>query len=91
MIQKQILEREQQRLLEAERSEQETQAMLQYLERLQVEDLESMQKKKETQKKLMEEVSKCNEVCVCSHLCLWVRKVLSTMDHKDICSSKNIC
>ncbi|KAL5500388.1 hypothetical protein EMCRGX_G011941 [Ephydatia muelleri] len=61
VIQKQILEREQQRLLEAERREQETQAMLQYLERLQVEDLESMQKKKETQKKLMEEVSKCNE------------------------------
>lgn len=51
-------------MLEAERREQETQAMLQYLERLQVEDLESMQKKKETQKKLMEEVSKCNEVCV---------------------------
>ena len=63
VIQKQILEREQQRLLEAERKEQETQAMLQYLERLQVEDMQSMQKKKDTQKVLMEEVAKCNEVC----------------------------
>ena len=63
VIQKQILEREQQRLIEAERKEQETQAMLQYLERLQVEDMQSMQKKKDTQKVLMEEVAKCNEVC----------------------------
>ena len=63
VIQKQILECEQQRLLDAEKREQETQAMLQYLERLQVEDMQSMQKKKETQKKLMEEVAKCNEVC----------------------------
>ena len=64
MIRSQIQEREQQRLLDLEKKDQETQAMLHYLERLQEEDMEQLQKKRETQHKLMEEVAKCNEVSV---------------------------
>lgn len=62
VIQKQIRSREQQRLLELERKDQETQAMLEYLERLQTEDLEALQNKKLAQRTLMAEVVKCNEV-----------------------------
>lgn len=36
--------------------------MLKYLERLQQEDMENLQKKRQVQKSLMEEVAKCNEV-----------------------------
>ena len=62
VIQHQIEEREQQRLLDSERKDQETQALLQYLEQLQEEDMESYFKKREAQQALMEEVAKCNEV-----------------------------
>ena len=62
MIQHQIEEREQQRLLDSERKDQETQALLQYLEKLQEEDMENYLRKREAQQALMEEVSKCNEV-----------------------------
>ena len=62
MIQYQIKERDQQRLLDAEKKDQETQAMLKYLERLQEEDMENLQKKRQSQKQLMEEVAQCNEV-----------------------------
>lgn len=62
VIQSQIKEREQQHLLNMEKKDQETQAMLKYLERLQAEDMEQLQKKREAQHKLMEEVAKCNDV-----------------------------
>ena len=62
VIQHQIEEREQQRLLDSERKDQETQALLQYLEKLQEEDMENYLRKREAQQALMEEVSKCNEV-----------------------------
>ena len=64
MIQQQIEQREQHRLLEAELKDQETQGMLRYLERLQQEDVENLHSKRLAQKQLMEEVAKCNEVCV---------------------------
>ena len=69
MIQQQIKDRDQQRLLDAEKKDQETQGMLKYLERLQEEDMENLQKKRQSQKQLMEEVAQCNEVHVCG---LWV-------------------
>ena len=53
---------EQQRILDGEKREQETQALLCYLERLQEEDLQQVQKKREAWRALMEEVAKCNEV-----------------------------
>ena len=62
VIQQQIDDREQQRLLDEERKDQETQAMLHYLERLQQEDMEALQRKRQAQKNLMEEVAKCNDV-----------------------------
>lgn len=60
VIQQQIAENEQTRLLDEQRKDQETQAMLQYLEKLQQEDLENLIKKRETQKQLMQDVSKAN-------------------------------
>ena len=39
-----------------------TQAMLQYLEKLQQEDLNELIKKRETQRQLMEDVNKANDV-----------------------------
>ncbi|EDO38378.1 predicted protein [Nematostella vectensis] len=57
----QIEDNKQQRLLEEEKKDQETQAMLQYLERLKDEDMEALVKKHETQKNLMKEVAKANE------------------------------
>lgn len=62
VILKQIKEREQQHLLDLEKKDQETQAMLRYLERLQEEDLEALEKKRSTQKALMKEVIECNDV-----------------------------
>lgn len=62
VIMDQMKDREQQRLLDLERKDQETQAMLQYLDRLQKEDLEALEKKREKQKALMAEVLKCNDV-----------------------------
>jgi len=38
------------------------QAMLQYLDKLQLEDMENLIKKKEVQKQLMKDVAKANEV-----------------------------
>ncbi|CAB4014147.1 Hypothetical predicted protein [Paramuricea clavata] len=60
VIQQQIADNEQKRLLDEQRKDQETQAMLQYLEKLQQEDLDELIKKRETQKQLMEDVSKAN-------------------------------
>lgn len=60
---KQIKGNEQQHLLDLEKKDQETQAMLRYLERLQEEDLEALEKKRSTQKALMKEVKHCNDVC----------------------------
>ena len=62
ILDQQITAREQQRVLDAEKREQETQALLKYLERLQEEDLEQLQTKKQAQRDLMEEVAKCNDV-----------------------------
>lgn len=58
----QIKDREQYRLLQLERKDQETHAMLRYLDRLQEEDLEALEKKRERQKVLMVEVKQCNDV-----------------------------
>ncbi len=62
VIQAQISSNEQQRLLDDEKKDQETQAMLRYLERLQQEDFENRKKKKDKQTELMKEVAKSNEV-----------------------------
>ncbi|XP_064407345.1 cilia- and flagella-associated protein 45-like [Halichondria panicea] len=61
MIREQIEDREQRRLLEAEKKDQETQSMLHYLERLQQEDMDNLVKKREAQASLMEDVALCNE------------------------------
>jgi len=58
----QIKKNEQQRLLDAEKKDQETQAMLHYLERLQQEDYDNIVQKKKKQTELMMEVEKCNSV-----------------------------
>lgn len=62
VIQHQIQCRKQQRLLDDEKKDQETQAMLRYLERLQEEDMDSIQKKKAVQRALMEDAAACNVV-----------------------------
>ena len=62
VLEQQIATREQQRILDGEKHEQETQAFLCYLERLQEEDLQQIQKKRETRRTLTKEVEKCNEV-----------------------------
>ena len=75
MVQTQIQERKQHHLLDMEKKDQETQAMLKYLERLQQEDMEQLQKKRDAQHRLMEEVAKCNDVSChpCSpHICTCV-------------------
>ena len=54
----QIEGREQQRVLDEEKRDQEQRAMLQYLERLKLEDMESLEKKRKTQLALMEDVAK---------------------------------
>eukprot|EP00912_Choanoflagellata_sp_UC4_P000755 UC4_evm1s473 len=59
-IKHQIKQREQQRLIDEELKDQETQAMLQYLEQLQEEDMIAMQKKREAAAKVMEEVAAVN-------------------------------
>ena len=61
MIKQQIQLNEQERLLEAERKDQETQAMLQYMDKLQEEDMAALQRKREAQQQLMEEVAQCNK------------------------------
>jgi len=62
VIQQQIQQREQQRLLDAEKKDQETKAMLEHLDKMQQEDYEQLQKKKEAQAKLMKEIDKSNQV-----------------------------
>lgn len=62
VIQQQIHKREQQRLLDAEKKDQETRAMLEHLDKMQQEDYEQLQKKKEAQAKLMKEIDKSNQV-----------------------------
>lgn len=69
VIRSQIQEREQQHLLDMEKKDQETQAMLKYLERLQAEDMEQLQKKRDAQHRLMEEVAKCNDVSILLSMC----------------------
>ena len=63
VIQQQIQQREQQRLLDAETKDQETKAMLEHLHKMQQEDYEQLQKKKEAQVQLMKEIDKSNQVC----------------------------
>ena len=76
VIQSQIQSRQQHHLLDMEKKDQETQVMLKYLERLQEEDMEKLQKKREAQHSLMEEVAKCNDVSAdrlsyfCKLLCI---------------------
>ena len=62
VIQQQIKNREQQRLLDLEKKDQETQAMLHYLGKLQEEDLEAVEKRRLAQRELMKEVTKSNAV-----------------------------
>lgn len=69
VIQQQIRNREQQRLLDLEKKDQETHAMLHYLEKLQEEDMESVENKRLAQRELMKEVIKCNTVS-CFVLCV---------------------
>ena len=63
--------------MDAEKKDRETQAMLKYLERLQEEDMENLQKKRHTQKLLMEEVAQCNEVSLNSSCSLAIKSPLS--------------
>ncbi len=67
VILKQIKGNDQQRLLDLEKKDQETQTMLKYLERLQEEDLEGLEKKKAAQRSLMKEVIQCNDVSLGVH------------------------
>uniref|UniRef100_A0A8B9K4Y5 Cilia- and flagella-associated protein 45 n=1 Tax=Astyanax mexicanus TaxID=7994 RepID=A0A8B9K4Y5_ASTMX len=61
-ILKQIEDRLEERMLEEEVKEQEGQQMLENMERMQMEELETMEKKKEEQKRLLLEIKKINEV-----------------------------
>ena len=61
IIKTQINDNEQRRILEDEKREQEKLAMLRYLEKLQREDIAQLEKKKESQKKVMADVAKANE------------------------------
>jgi len=61
IIKKQINDNEQRRILEDEKREQEKLAMLRYLEKLQNEDISQLEKKKESQRKIMSDVAKAND------------------------------
>ena len=61
MIQQQIKDREQDRLLESEKKDQETKAMLEYLERLQMEDIKEMEEKVSRQNILMGDINVSND------------------------------
>lgn len=61
IIKKQINENEQRRILEDEKREQEKLAMLRYLEKLQMEDISQLEKKKDSQQKIMADVATANE------------------------------
>lgn len=61
IIKKQINDNEQRRILEDEKREQEKLAMLRYLEKLQMEDISQLEKKKGSQMKIMADVAKAND------------------------------
>ena len=61
MIQQQIKDREQHSLLESEKKDQETKAMLEYLERLQIEDIKEMEEKVTRQYILMADIGVAND------------------------------
>ena len=48
-------------MIESEKKDQETKVMLEYLERLQIEDIKEMEEKVTRQSKLMGEISVANE------------------------------
>lgn len=60
VLHKQIEEKEQHNLLEQEKKDQETKAMLQYLEKLKEEDMAALEKKRSVQKAVMEDVERSN-------------------------------
>lgn len=61
ILYQQIEENEQFNLLEQEKKDQETKAMLQYLNKLQQEDMTALVKKREIQKAIMQDVARANE------------------------------
>jgi len=61
VIHQQIEEKEQHSLLEQEKKDQETKAMLQYLEKLKQEDMAALVKKRSIQKAVMQDVARANE------------------------------
>lgn len=61
MIQHQIKSREQEQLLENEKKDQETKAMLEHLERLQIEDMKDMEDKVSKQQILMNDIMLAND------------------------------
>jgi len=61
VLHQQIEENEQHNLLEQEKKDQETKAMLQYLEKLKKEDMDALVKKKNYQKAVMEDVARSNQ------------------------------
>ncbi|XP_072165777.1 cilia- and flagella-associated protein 45-like [Diadema setosum] len=60
MILNQISQREEERLLEQEKKDQEAQQMLKYLEKLQMEDLKDLEKKRLIQLEAQKEISRAN-------------------------------
>ena len=62
MIQEQIKTKEQQRLLDAERKDQETHALLYHLDTMQQEEMDNVRKKKDAQRSLMADVAHCSDV-----------------------------
>lgn len=61
VLHQQIEEREQHSLLEQEKKDQETKAMLQYLEKLKQEDMAALVNKRNVQKAVMQDVARANE------------------------------
>ncbi|XP_070551420.1 cilia- and flagella-associated protein 45-like isoform X2 [Ptychodera flava] len=61
IILQQISEREEERLLDQERRDQEAQQMLKYLEKLQVEDLKALEKKHAQQVEAQKEIARANQ------------------------------
>jgi len=61
VLHQQIEENEQTRLLEQEKKDQETKAMLQYLEKLKHEDMDALIKKRDNQKAILKDVARAND------------------------------
>jgi len=61
VLHQQIEENEQSRLLEQEKKDQETKAMLQYLEKLKHEDMDALIKKRDNQKTILKDVARAND------------------------------